>query len=73
MAPHHELSASPTRDWDAATYDRVSDPMVRWAEPVLDRLPPADRAALAHAVATGLPAPVVDYVRLDIVATRGGG
>ena len=30
---------SPTRDWDAATYDRVSTPQVRWALEVLDRLP----------------------------------
>ncbi|HEX6457604.1 MAG TPA: methyltransferase domain-containing protein [Thermoleophilaceae bacterium] len=28
-----------TRDWDAATYDRVSTPQVRWAREVLDRLP----------------------------------
>ncbi|MEJ7788622.1 MAG: class I SAM-dependent methyltransferase [Thermoleophilaceae bacterium] len=27
-----------TRDWDAATYDRVSAPQVEWAGPVLDRL-----------------------------------
>ncbi len=27
------------RDWDAATYDRVSTPQVRWALEVLDRLP----------------------------------
>jgi len=27
------------RDWDAATYDRVSGPQVEWAERVLDRLP----------------------------------
>jgi trans-aconitate 2-methyltransferase len=27
-----------TRDWDAATYDRVSSPQVEWAGPVLDRL-----------------------------------
>jgi trans-aconitate 2-methyltransferase len=26
------------RDWDAATYDRVSDPQVEWARAVLDRL-----------------------------------
>jgi trans-aconitate 2-methyltransferase len=30
---------SPPRDWDAATYDRVSTPQVRWALEVLDRLP----------------------------------
>jgi trans-aconitate 2-methyltransferase len=28
-----------TRDWDAATYDRVSAPHVEWAERVLERLP----------------------------------
>ena len=27
------------RDWDARTYDRVADPMTRWGETVLDRLP----------------------------------
>lgn len=28
-----------TRDWDAATYDLVSEPQVEWAREVLDRLP----------------------------------
>jgi trans-aconitate 2-methyltransferase len=27
------------RDWDAATYDRVSDPQVAWARELLDRMP----------------------------------
>ena len=27
-----------TRDWDAATYDRIADPMTRWGSAVLDRL-----------------------------------
>jgi trans-aconitate 2-methyltransferase len=27
------------RDWDAATYDRVADPMARWGTAVLERLP----------------------------------
>jgi trans-aconitate 2-methyltransferase len=27
------------RDWDAATYDRVSEPQTRWGRAVLDRLP----------------------------------
>jgi trans-aconitate 2-methyltransferase len=27
-----------SRDWDAATYDRVSTPQVEWAGPILDRL-----------------------------------
>jgi trans-aconitate 2-methyltransferase len=30
---------SSPRDWDARTYDRVSDPMTRWGTAVLDRLP----------------------------------
>jgi trans-aconitate 2-methyltransferase len=27
------------RDWDAATYDRIADPMTRWGGVVLERLP----------------------------------
>ena len=27
-----------THDWDAATYERVSEPQAGWAEPVIDRL-----------------------------------
>jgi trans-aconitate 2-methyltransferase len=27
-----------THDWDAATYDRVSEPQVRWAVPVIERV-----------------------------------
>jgi trans-aconitate 2-methyltransferase len=27
------------RDWDAATYDRIADPMTRWGTTVLERLP----------------------------------
>jgi len=27
------------RDWDAATYDRIADPMTRWGAATLDRLP----------------------------------
>ena len=33
------MSVPAARDWDAATYDRVSDPQVAWAREVLDRLP----------------------------------
>jgi trans-aconitate 2-methyltransferase len=32
------LSASPQRDWDAGTYDRVSDPQFGWALEQLERL-----------------------------------
>src|SRR4249920_2250048 len=28
-----------TRDWDAASYDRIAEPMTRWGTAVLDRLP----------------------------------
>jgi trans-aconitate 2-methyltransferase len=31
--------SSATREWDAATYHRVSDPQVAWGIPVLERLP----------------------------------
>lgn len=34
-----ESDPTPTRDWDARTYDRVADPMTRWGSTVLDRLP----------------------------------
>lgn len=33
------MTAREPRDWDAATYDRVADPMTRWGANVLDRLP----------------------------------
>jgi trans-aconitate 2-methyltransferase len=32
------VSRSKPRDWDAATYDRVADPMTTWGAAVLDRL-----------------------------------
>ena len=35
---HEPLTPRRPRDWDAATYDRVSAPQVAWAEQVLDRL-----------------------------------
>ena len=34
-----DVSTSNPRDWDAATYDRVADPMTAWGTAVLDRLP----------------------------------
>jgi trans-aconitate 2-methyltransferase len=33
------VNRSTPRDWDAATYDRVADPMTAWGGAVLDRLP----------------------------------
>jgi trans-aconitate 2-methyltransferase len=37
------------RDWDAATYDRVADPMTRWGTTVLERLPLAGHEAVLDA------------------------
>ena len=36
----------------------------------MERLPEADRDAFVRAVANGLDEPVIDYVRLNIVARR---
>lgn len=38
--------------------------------PNLDRLPADERAAFVHEVASRLPEPLIDYVRLNIVARR---
>jgi trans-aconitate 2-methyltransferase len=38
--------------------------------PHLERLPPAGQATFAHEVASRLPEPLIDYVRLNIVARR---
>jgi len=37
------------REWDAATYDRVSDPQARWATPLLDHLPTVGLARVLDA------------------------
>jgi trans-aconitate 2-methyltransferase len=37
-AADFEFGGRPRRDWDAGTYDRVSDPQFRWALEQLDRL-----------------------------------
>ncbi len=39
--------------------------------PNLERLPESERAAFVHEVASRLPGPALDYVRLNIVARRG--
>jgi hypothetical protein len=59
-----------SHDWDAKTYDRVSDPQVRWAS----RLAPAEHKAFVRAVADRLPDRRIDYVRLNALARlRGSG
>jgi trans-aconitate 2-methyltransferase len=40
---------SGTGDWDARTYDRISDPMARWGEAVLERLRPGPGATVLDA------------------------
>lgn len=35
----HGAAPATGEEWDAATYDRISDPMTRWGLVVLDRLP----------------------------------
>jgi trans-aconitate 2-methyltransferase len=37
--PSRDGSPSGPRDWDAASYDRVSDPQFEWGREVLERLP----------------------------------
>lgn len=39
----------------------------------VERLPADERDAFVHAVATALPEPLIDYVRLNIVARRREG
>jgi trans-aconitate 2-methyltransferase len=38
-----------SQDWDAATYDRISDPQLRWAREQLERLDQADDAVVVDA------------------------
>ena len=40
--------------------------------PQVERLAEAERDAYVHAVATAIGDPIVDYVRLNITARRGG-
>ena len=43
-----------TRDWDASTYERISEPQVEWARAVLDRLPlSGDETVLDAGCGTG--------------------
>jgi trans-aconitate 2-methyltransferase len=46
--------SSGTRDWDAATYDRVSEPQFGWGQEVLERLPlDGDEAVLDAGCGSG--------------------
>ena len=62
---------------DEPTWFEPGEPLETYLRTVvlgahLDRLPEADRDAFVHAVATRLPEPLIDYVRLNITARRSG-
>ena len=38
MSHARHAVANPTREWDAAVYDRVADPQEAWGREVLERL-----------------------------------
>jgi trans-aconitate 2-methyltransferase len=47
--PGRPVTTGRPRDWDAATYDRVADPMTRWGGVVLERLPLAGNETVLDA------------------------
>jgi trans-aconitate 2-methyltransferase len=52
--PDRSIGPRGPLDWDAATYDRVADPMTRWGTDVLGRLPlRGDEAVLDAGCGTG--------------------
>jgi trans-aconitate 2-methyltransferase len=62
------LTADPARFADRAELREYLHTVVLGGQ--LDRLPAAEHEAFVAAVAARLPEPVVDYVRLEITATR---
>jgi len=62
---------------DEPTWFEPGEPLETYLRTVvlgaqLDRLPAAERDAFVHDVATRLPEPLIDYVRLNITARRSG-
>jgi trans-aconitate 2-methyltransferase len=62
---------------DEPTWFEPGEPLETYLRTVvlgahLDRLPPAEGDAFVHEVATRLPEPLIDYVRLNITARRSG-
>jgi trans-aconitate 2-methyltransferase len=62
---------------DEPTWFEPGEPLETYLRTVvlgahLDRLPEAERDAFVHDVATRLPEPLIDYVRLNITARRSG-
>lgn len=64
------LSNAPTRFEPGAPFEAFLETVC--LRTFLDQLPPADRDPFVKAVAARMPEPVLDYVRLNIVARRGG-
>jgi trans-aconitate 2-methyltransferase len=62
------LSDEPTRFEPGAPFERYLRTVVLGAH--LERMPPEDHDAFVRAVATGVGEPVIDYVRLNMVARR---
>jgi trans-aconitate 2-methyltransferase len=63
------LSEQPTRFEPGEPFETFLATVV--LGPHVDRLPPAERGPFVHEVASRLPEPVIDYVRLNIDAVRG--
>lgn len=64
------LSDEPTRFESGEPFETYLRTVVLGAH--LERLPPEERDAFVLAVAAGVGEPLIDYVRLNIVARRGG-
>ncbi|MDQ2965965.1 MAG: methyltransferase domain-containing protein [Chloroflexota bacterium] len=64
------LSDEPTRFEPGAPFERFLETVCLRQH--LERLPPEERTAFVRAVAARMPAPELDYVRLNILARRGG-
>jgi trans-aconitate 2-methyltransferase len=62
------LTDEPTRFEPGEAFETYLRTVVLGAH--LERLPPSDHGAFVHAVAEGVSEPVIDYVRLNIVARR---
>jgi trans-aconitate 2-methyltransferase len=62
------LTDEPTRFEPGEPFETYLRTVVLGAH--LERLPPSDHDAFVHAVAEGVGEPVIDYVRLNIVARR---
>ena len=65
------LTDEPTRFEPGEPFETYLRTVVLGAH--VERLPPGERDAFVHAVAEGVGEPVIDYVRLNIVARRSSG